>query len=165
MNAIRGMPNDEDLRKAYFWESRRVGAREMEKHAEEKRNSRLRRLWRAQFFSSVEILQEDDRSGKISWQNAFAIVQGHRFLWWRSASDFDSGEQAQGRIFLEGHAGLGTPSPLEMVSIEKDDLSRLCTIFGRGVDKQNRVTLLAPDKGVKDQLDGAVLFAISEKKD
>jgi hypothetical protein len=24
-NAIRGLPTDEDLRKAYFWESRRVG--------------------------------------------------------------------------------------------------------------------------------------------
>lgn len=25
MNAIRGLPTNEDLRKAYFWESRRVG--------------------------------------------------------------------------------------------------------------------------------------------
>ena len=25
VNALRGLPTDEDLRKAYFWESRRVG--------------------------------------------------------------------------------------------------------------------------------------------
>ena len=165
MNAIRGMPNDEDLRKAYFWESRQVGAREMEKHAEEKRNSRLKRLWRAQWYSSVEILQKDDKGDDYSWQNAFALIQGHRFLWWQSANDFDRGEAAQGRIFLEGHAGLGTPSPLEMACIEKDNLSRVCTIFGRGIDKQKRVTLLAPAKEVKDQLESAVVFAISGKKD
>jgi hypothetical protein len=47
MNAIRGrgLPTDEDLRKTYFWGSRRSGTRETEMHAVEKGLSRLQRVY------------------------------------------------------------------------------------------------------------------------
>jgi hypothetical protein len=146
MNAIRGLPTDEDLRKTYFWESRRRGALEKNIHAEEKRKSRLRRLWRAQWYSSAHILRPNEEGQDLHWEIIFCMIQGHRFLWWRSPEDFDNGEAPLGRIFLAGHAGLATPSPLDMRSIRQTNCRVVC---GRGEDKQERVTILTPTVDVK----------------
>jgi hypothetical protein len=165
MNAIRGLPTDEDLRKTYFWESRRRGALEKNIHAEEKRKSRLRRLWRAQWYSSAQILRPNEEGQDLHWEIVFCMIQGHRFLWWRSPEDFDNGEAPLGRIFLAGHAGLATPSPLDMRSIRKDELLRTVCIFGRGEDKQERVTILTPTVDVKNTLEDAIVSATTSKAD
>jgi hypothetical protein len=108
-------------------------------------------------------LKDDGRSeARIA---VFSMVQGHRFLWWRSVEGFDSGEKPEGLIFLSGHAGLATPSPLELRLIGKDEMTRVVSIFGRGRDKQERVTIIAPSDDVRMQLEHAVSFATSQKRD
>jgi hypothetical protein len=171
MNAIRGLPTDEDLRKTYFWESRRKGARETENDAAAKRLSRLQRLWKAQWYSSIKLRLQNVRRDSSSadskashWENVFAIVQGHRFLWWHSVREFDNGELPSGRIFLSGHAGLATPSPLEMREFTPEELKLVVSIFGRGKTNQERVTLLAPDAEMKERLEDAVL-GVADKDD
>lgn len=174
LNAIRGLPTDEDIRQTYHWECRALRAREMHAQAETKRVSRLQRLWRAQWYSSVHVLlPKPDKhgggaGGTTSFEriNAFAMIQGHRFLWWKSVQDFDRGEQPSGRIFLAGHAGLASPSPLEIRALDnKSDLARLTSIFGRGQQAQEKITIVAPTEEVKEQLELAVSFATSAKRD
>lgn len=164
MNAIHGLPTDEDLRKTYFWECRRLRAREVEEQTRAKRSARLSRLWRAQWYSTVEVLHSDKSSEAIRL-GAFAMIQGHRFLWWPSVAEFDKGEQPIGRIFLAGHAGLATPSPIEMRSMRKEEISRATSIFGRGIDAQQKITIVACSEEDKDRLERAVVFAITSKKD
>ena len=72
------------------------------------------------------------------WADAFAIVQGHRFLWWPSAHDFDNGETPAGRIFLAGHAGLAGLSPLETRQLDEREKSLAVSIFGGGLHEQQR---------------------------
>ena len=55
-NALRGVPTSEDLRRTYFWESRRLGASETESIAAAKRKARMERLWRVQWYRSVRML-------------------------------------------------------------------------------------------------------------
>jgi hypothetical protein len=93
------------------------------------------------------------------------MIQGHRFLWWNSVESFDAGDEPIGLIFLSGHAGLATPSPLELRHIEEAELARVVCIFGRGRDAQVRVTLIAPSEDVRTKLEYAVSFATSEKRD
>jgi len=96
----------------------------------------------------------------------FAVVQGHRFLWWNSVDEFDEGELPSGKVILSGHAGLGGPSPIEMKQLDKEKELHLClTIFGRGNVGQERVTLLLPDEGVKQDLENAIIHSSSFKKD
>jgi hypothetical protein len=159
LNAIRGLPTDEDLRRAYFWESKRVGERESEILSSRKRQTRLQRLWNAPWYATVQLMERYDETRKIHWETVFAIVQGRRFLWWRSARDFDSGEEPVGRIFLSGHAGLASLSPLELREIGQDEIPLIATIFGRGLRGQQRASLLMPSVEVKESLEAAVLAA------
>jgi hypothetical protein len=163
MNAIRGLPTDVDLKRTYHWETRRLVAREVESQAEHKRASRLRRLWRAQWYATVQLVQVQGTSLELT--PVFAMIQGHRFLWWRSVEDFDKGEGALGRIFLQGHAGLASPSPLEVKAIRKEDLARLVGIFGRGADKQERLTLLCSSEEERDSFEKAISNALTTKND
>ena len=168
-NAFGGLPTDEDLRKAYFWEGRRIGAKTREAYATEKRMARLKRLWRAQWHASIKIRNKDEKSGKgtsntPTWETIFAVVHGRRFLWWKSVNDFDSGSPPQGRIFLAGHAGLSGLSPLEMREISPKHVPLVVGIFGRGLQTQQRVTLLLPNEGLKDSLENAIIEA-SMKED
>jgi hypothetical protein len=72
LNALRGLPTSEDLRKTYFWESRRLGAREMEAHPAKKRKSRMERLWRVQWHGTIEILPHNGGNKLLDRRNAFA---------------------------------------------------------------------------------------------
>ena len=98
------------------------------------------------------------------WEDAFAIVQGRRFLWWPSARDFDSGEAPVGRIFLAGHAGLAGLSPLEMRELDENETLLVVSIFGRGLKEQQRITILTESVASKETLEMAVLEA-STKED
>jgi hypothetical protein len=159
LNAFRGIPTYEDLRRTYFWESLRRGVREAEQFSEEKRGKRLKMLFRARWYSSIQILS----SSGDRWKTCFAIIQGHRFTWWSSVNDFDEGCPPLGSIFLSGHSGLATPSPIELKQVSHENLSRLVCLFGRGVDKQERLSLLTPSSAGKDELEQAISHAISHK--
>jgi len=171
-NAIRSLPTNEDLRKAYFWESRRLGSEQAEKHASEKRESRLKKLWKAQWHSLGKLLIQDggnEQAQKVTYhlESCFAVIQGHRFVWWQSVQDFDNGELPVGKLLLSGHAGFGGPSPLEMKVLSKEELPLCVSIFGRGSEGQGqqRVTILLPDATTKEKLESAVAESASFKSD
>ena len=156
LNALRSLPTSEDLRKTYFWESRRRGYQESEKYASEKRESRLKQLWKAKWYANVRIWHHSASGGDYHWMPAFAVIQGHHFLWWQSVQDFDNGEAPIGRLFLSGHAGVTGPSPMEMRRLSKEELSLSLSIFGRGFDGQERITLLTADLTEREYLENAV---------
>jgi hypothetical protein len=159
MNALRSLPTSEDLRKTYFWESFRIGYKESEKHMSQKRKSRLKQLWKAQWFSQMRLRVRDETEQASIWRTAFGVVQGHHFLWWKSVRDFDNGEVPGGRVFLSGHAGLTGPSPIEMRELSKEELSLFVGIFGRGLSDQERLSLVTPDATLKESLENAILSA------
>lgn len=166
-NAIRSLPTNEDLRKAYFWESRRLGAEQAERHASEKRESRLQKLWKAKWYSPVYLLLHDEEGDHLSFykEPCFAVIQGHRFLWWYSVQDFDNGELPDGELFLSGHAGLGGPSPLEIRELSQDELPLCLSIFGRGIGGQQKVVMILPDASTKENLETVVVESSSFKND
>ncbi|CAB9499353.1 C1 [Seminavis robusta] len=170
-NAFLGLPTDEELRKAYFWEGRRIGAKTRERYSSEKRLARLQRLWRAQWHATLKIRVDTSTKKKTkkgtadpTWDTIFAVVQGRRFLWWKTVTDFDNGATPSGRIFLAGHAGLSGLSPLEMREINPKDVPLVVGIFGRGLKEQQRITLLLPSEELKDSLENAIIDA-SVKED
>jgi hypothetical protein len=160
MNAIRGLPTSEDLRKTYFWESRRIGARETETLSAAKRKSRMQRLWRVQWYGTVQMLIMH-KVGSPEWRSVFVIVQGHRLLWWRSMNDFDSGISPLDRLLLSGHAGFSSPSPLELREINPTDVDRVICIFG----SSSRVTMLLSSIDVRTDIEHVVEAALSTKAD
>jgi hypothetical protein len=161
VNAIRGLPTSEDLRKTYFWESRRKGAQESESLAVAKRKTRMQRLWRVQWYGTTRMLLANKKSDSSEWRNVFVLVQGHRLLWWRSIHDFDNGIAPLGRLLLAGHAGLSNPSPLELREMNAEEMHRVVCIFGSG----SRVTLLAPSVETKLDLEKIIEAAILQKQD
>jgi hypothetical protein len=157
------LPTNEDLRRAYFWESQRLGCDENEKFASEKRVARLERLWKSRWHSTVEIravddptLEDRDEHSESSWNHVFVVLEGRRFIFWGSVADFDRGELATGLLVLSGHAGITTPSPIEMREIPKDRTSRVVTLFGKGAAGQERMTIILPDERARRSLEAAV---------
>jgi len=137
--------------------------------ADQKRTARLQKLWKAHWYASVQLKTHQDRTSPREardwhWADAFAIVQGRRFLWWHSAHDFDSGEAPAGRIFLAGHAGLAGLSPLETRQLNANETPLVVSIFGRGLHDQQRLTILTDSVQSKEELEMAVLEA-STKQD
>ena len=166
-NFIAGLPTDEDLRRAYFWEARREGEKAREELALKKRMLRLNRLWRAQWFGTVELKEftsskEADR--QWDWEPVFGLVHGHRFIWWRSEKHFDDGEPPLGQIFFAGHSGLGGLSPMEMRELSREEALLIVTMFGRGLQEQQKISLLCPDAKAKEALEDAVLGASAGSK-
>lgn len=161
LNAIRGLPTSEDLRRTYFWESLRMGGKETEIVAAKKRKARMKNLWRVDWYSTVRMLSHDPVTEIPMWATVFAVFQGHRILWWRSVGDFDNGIAPLGRLFLSGHAGLSNPSPLELREINKEELPLVVCIFGGG----ERITILAQSDEAKFEVETVVERSLSEKFD
>lgn len=168
INALRGLPTDEELRKTYFWKGRRIGERKRESYASEKRMARLKKLWKSKWHATVKVktMEGHQKSGSSgitegwSWETVFALIQGRRFLWWKTVSDFDNGEPPLGRIFLAGHAGLCGLSPLEMRVIDPKDVQLVTGIFGKGLKDQERLIILLPSAELKESLENAVIDAV-----
>lgn len=160
-NAFFGLPTDEDLRRTYYWDTRRVVARETHSRSTEKRNARLRTLWKAKWYGDIDMLIRT--AGRLERQPAFGVVQGHRFLFWKSVDDFDASAMALGQLVLSGHAGVATPSPLEMKDLAEEDKSRMVSIFGRGKMFQQRLTFLCRGPAEKESFEEAVLSAMDDK--
>lgn len=163
LNAFRGLPTDEDLRKTYFWETRRTGAKEAELYTSQKRKRRLETLWRAQWYSPAERFIEEGE--QTFWKSCFVVLQGHRLFWWESLHDFDNAEQPVGNLLLAGHAGVADPSPLELREVEGEEVERLVCLFGRGNQRQERVTVLLPSSEAKVCLEKAIEDAFNCKGD
>ena len=163
-NFMRSLPIDDDLRKTYFWETRREVAKLLCGEADERRSSRLQKLWRAQWYEEVDLFKMAEKEASLRPRKAFAVIQGRRFMWWSSVHDFDNGEQPIGKIFLQGHAGLATPSPIEMKAIG-DDMYRAVSLFGRGEKEQERVTFMVKGLKSKDAFERAVNGALFTKSD
>lgn len=171
LNFFMSIPTNEDLRRFYFWEARKVGDREREIWAKKRRLGRLTKLYQAQWFGELELktqsvpaLSDDGRNW--DWVGIFAIIQGHRFVWWRSASDFDDGADPSGQIFFAGHSGLAGLSPLEMREFKRNEIEKVVNIFGRGSGTrgQLKISLLPPDESSKESLETAVLNATMDDK-
>lgn len=165
-NLFLSIPTDEDLRRTYFWEARRMGEKEREKFAIAKRQTRLEKLWKAKWHGALELKEKKSEqptfptsSKSWSWEPAFALLEGHRFIWWRSEKHFDTGEAPLGEIFFAGHSGLAGLSPLDLRELTKEEIPFVVSIFGRGSQSQQKITLLAPSAEVKDTLENAVLDA------
>ena len=104
INFFSSIPTHEDLRRYYFWEARRVGGRERARLTHKKRTARLIKLWKASWFGRLEVKAPSKTTATRSWEWApvFSIIQGHRFIFWRSETDFDSGENPVGQIYFAG---------------------------------------------------------------
>lgn len=167
-NLFLSIPTDEDLRRTYFWEARRLGEKEREKFAITKRQARLDKLWKAKWHGALELKEKKAEhnqpptptsSRTWSWEPAFGLIEGHRFIWWRSERHFDTGEAPLGQIFFAGHSGLAGLSPLDLRELSKEEIPKVVSIFGRGSQGQQKVTLLASSSELKDSLENAVLDA------
>ena len=163
-NAFDSIPTDDDLRKAYFWESVRMSDIEYSKLATLRRVSRLEQLWNAKWYSTLKIRVAEGSKGRVSsrlwsWGSRFGVVHGRRLLIWSSESDFDAGEPPMDRVVLSGHAGLGGLSPLEIRELSSEEISRVVIIFGRGIHGQLKLMLLLPNESVKGTLEETVLDA------
>jgi hypothetical protein len=160
VNALRGVPNSEDLRRAYFWEARREGSRGAATQESIKRSRRLRRLWRVQWNGTVRMLPGKYNAGQpVDFRSVFLVLQGHQVMWWRTVVEFDNGGTPQGRLYLAGHAGLSSPSPLELKAIDEKDTSSVLCIFGNGA----RITVVMKSQTEKQQLEEAIETALSSK--
>ncbi|CAJ1956497.1 unnamed protein product [Cylindrotheca closterium] len=164
INALRSLPTREDLRKAIYWEKLRVTNTLAERRESKRREARLRKLWKSQWFSNVKLKEQSDKDREFLWIPAFAVVQGHLFLWWEHARDFDRGEEPAGKVYLGGHAGLTGPSPLEMRELSSEDLSCFVGIFGRGLEGQERISILTESNQLKSSLEDVIL-QLEEKND
>jgi hypothetical protein len=170
-NFFMSIPTNEDLRRYYFWEARKVGDREREIWAAKKRTGRLTKLYQAQWFGRLElktpnVLAPTDDGRLWDWITIFAIIQGHRFIWWRSEKDFDDGENPSGQLFFAGHSGLAGLSPLELRELKKHEIEKVVNIFGRGgkAKGQLKISLLVQDRTLKESLETAVLNATLDGK-
>ena len=166
-NFLQSIPNDEDLRRIYFWESLRVGEKERKKYARTKRVSRLRVLWSAHWFGEMKIkVNRESTNAKKTyfWDPIFAVVHGHRIVWWNNEKSFDDGKAPIGNIVFAGHSGLAGFSPLELRQFDKKEIEFMVNIFGRGDTDQEKISLLLPDKESKSLIENAVLEATTDTK-
>lgn len=168
-NFFHSIPNDEDLRRVYYWESRREGEIERKKHASKKRSSRLRILWSTLWFGDVKIKNDGLRKRDTSnyerdweWVSYFAIIQGHQFSWWKNEKSFDDGDEPQGKIMFGGHSGLASLSPLELRKLHKHEIQMVVNIFGKAQNGQKKISLLVPDINTKESIEYAVIKATRE---
>ena len=136
-----------------------------------KRQTRLEKLWKAKWHGALELKEKKSEQAtspssprKWSWETAFGLIEGHRFIWWRSEKHFDTGEAPLGQIFFAGHSGLAGLSPLELRELSMEEIPFVVSIFGRGSQMQQKITLLAPSSDIKDSLENAVLAASMDAK-
>ena len=139
-----------------------------------KRQTRLEKLWKAKWHGALELKEKKSEhhepsspsssSRSWSWEPAFALIEGHRFIWWRSEKAFDTGEAPLGQIYFAGHSGLAGLSPLDLRELSQEEIPFVVSVFGRGLKSQQKITLLAPSPDVKDGLENAVLDASMDAK-
>ena len=98
------------------------------------------------------------------WIDIFAILQGHRLVWWESTSDFDTGKTPFGQILFAGHSGIAGLSPLDLRQLKRSELDQTIGIFGRGVFEQEKIILLAPSIETKTLFEELVIKVTEDPK-
>ena len=121
--------------------------------AKAKRISRLKSLWRARWYGELHLKISTNVGAGWKWRNIFAIIQGHRLMWWVSSNDFDRGKKPLGQIIFAGHAGLAGLSPLDLRQMQKSEFSRAISVFGRGEIEQQKLILLASSDDEKELIE------------
>jgi len=141
-----------------------LGEKERDKFAESKRQIRLEKLWKAKWHGALKLKEKKPEhaispssSRKWNWEPLFGLLEGHRFIWWRSEKHFDTGEAPLGQIFFAGHSGLAGLSPLDLMELSNEEIPLVVSIFGRGPRGQQKITLLTHSTDAKDSLEAAVL--------
>eukprot|EP00934_Nitzschia_sp_Nitz4_P002896 Nitzschia sp. Nitz4//scaffold4_size323378//155410//158685//NITZ4_000662-RA/size323378-processed-gene-0.354-mRNA-1//-1//CDS//3329553405//2886//frame0 len=157
-NALQSLPTNEELRRAYFWEGRRLRAIENRKFEGVKKDARRHRLAMSQWHAAVDLIPNKS-SGDLKMgirSSAFAILEGKRLLWWHTEEEFYDGELASGVVYFSGHSGITGPSPIEARELDGAEIPRTVSIFGKGSDGQQRVTVVLPDEAVRSSLEDAI---------
>lgn len=137
--------------------------------ADKKRSARLIKLWNANWYGVLElkvpnlVSRQEDGEKQWDWVKIFAVIQGHRFIWWSSEKDFDDGNDPVGQIFFSGHSGLAGLSPLDLRE-HQSVIPMIVGIFGRGMGGQQKLLLLTSETSIKEDLEVAVLDACSHSK-
>uniref|UniRef100_A0A7S2R6A6 PH domain-containing protein n=1 Tax=Eucampia antarctica TaxID=49252 RepID=A0A7S2R6A6_9STRA len=166
-NLFMSIPTDEDLRRAYFWESKRIEGKEQQESVDKKRTARLKKLWRPKWYGQLEIKESIlslNTSKLRHWDQIYAVFQGHRLIWWKTSKHFDDGDLPLGQIIFTGHSGLAGLSPIEQRELQENELPLVLGIFGKGLKGQQKVTFLCPNDTVKQQLEIAVLDICNDAK-
>jgi C2 domain len=165
LNFFHSIPTDDDLQKAYFWESARMSELGSSTVIMERRKNRLEQIWKAKWYSAVKVKVDNQRrtSSQIRswhWENRFLVIHGRRLLLWSSETDFDEGEPPLDRILLSGHAGLAGLSPLEIRDLSpQEEFPLVVNVFGRSNSGQLKVMILVPSYDSKEALEETILSA------
>lgn len=132
-NLLASIPNDDDLRRAYQQENQIYLRKKKERVQDQKaRRARLSGIWGFLWEGNI---QTRAAASNQPWRQAYVAVQGNRILWWKAEKDLDKGgvRVPEGQIILRGHAGLTSPSPLEVKELGPDKASLLVCVFGRNL--------------------------------
>ena len=161
-NLLASVPTDEDLRRSYFWQTRRLGGVERNEQSNTKRVSRLKTLWRALWYGNMHL--KISSSELWEWKSIFVVVQGHRFVWWESTFEFDEGNKPLGEILFAGHSGVTQLSPLDLRQLNQTEQDLAFCVFGRGNDDQKKITLLADTLDEKLSLTSLIFEMTTDPK-
>ena len=134
--------------------------------AKERRSSRLHLLWKAVWNGKLfmKVCKQDISPEAWEWQQIYAVLQGHRLIWWKSVADFDTSNMHEGYILFAGHSGVTGLSPLDMRQLEKDEQDRAFCIFGKGSREQQKITVLALSMEEKDTVIDMIINVMSDPK-
>ena len=175
-NLIMSTPTNEDLRRFYFWESKRRGEAERNVVAEKRRVGRLATIWQAKWQGRCLVREERKRGGdsdilggsEFTWRSAFAVLQSHRVSWWRGEREFDGGEESAGQVMFLGHSGLAGLSPLDLKALSPAERVLVTAVFGRGREggsdkmEQLKVLLKFESEGEKERFEEMVVRAMTK---
>jgi hypothetical protein len=138
--------------------------------ANTKRQNRLEKLWKSKWHGALKLKEKRPESTvpfssrNWNWTPVFGLIEGHRFIWWRSERHFDVGDAPLGQIFFAGHSGLAGLSPLDLRELSNEEIPYVVSIFGRSMQGQLKLTFLTSCSDVKDSLENAVLHASMDAK-
>ena len=168
-NLFTSIPTDEDLRRAYFWESKRIEEKDQRESMDQKRKIRLKKLWNAKWYGCLDLKVRRSISSELDsrqweWEQVFVVFFGHRLIWWKNNADFDDGESPLGQIIFAGHSGLAGLSPLDQRELLEDEIPLVLGVFGRGMDGQQKVIFLSPQKTIKDELEALIIKTCTDEK-
>lgn len=146
-NLMEAVPNDDDLEQVYSWQRKHFVKQHAEKERKRLKNTKLRIMLECIWDGNVHLKNYGSghtASAALQWEAVYIVLQGHRFVWWTSETDFDEGKPPSDQLLLFGHAGVTHASPVDIREIGDD--SRLMCIFGKDLHgNPSKITLLCND--------------------
>ncbi|CAM9610591.1 unnamed protein product [Chrysoparadoxa australica] len=154
-NLMKSIPNDEDLRLCYRWET--------EAH-EQAKQARARLQYQRAKLQALGLGCQWEGKVSSGGTDKHLVVQGHWIMWWGSTAELEEGRAAEGRLLLQGHAGVTSVSPLESRGVLNPEL--LLCVFGRNTEgRPERCLFECKTLSEKNSLEQIVLQAVEMKKD